>query len=206
MGEAVQSLRSLWYYHQDVYTFHTHFLNCSEHIYASKPSGWLILNRPVGVDADTAIQPGTQGCDAPEGSDCLRVITLLGTPALWWGGCLAMLAAAVLWVGGRDWRYGVAVVGTLSTWLPWLQYDDRPIFMFYAIITIPFMILAATLLMGRMLGTSTTPTPRRTLGVIVSGAFFVLVLLNFAWFWPIYTDQLLTHREWLDRIWFTRWI
>jgi hypothetical protein len=42
--------------------------------------------------------------------------------------------------------------------------------------------------------------------VIVSGAFFVLVLLNFAWFWPIYTDQLLTHREWLDRIWFTRWI
>ena len=28
IGEAWQSLRSLWYYHQDVYTFHTHFLNC----------------------------------------------------------------------------------------------------------------------------------------------------------------------------------
>jgi dolichyl-phosphate-mannose--protein O-mannosyl transferase len=206
LGEVTQSLRSLWYYHQDVYTFHTHFLNCSTHTYASKPSGWLLLNRPVGVDADTAIQPGQQGCDAPKGSDCLRVITLLGTPALWWGGCLAVLVAAALWVGARDWRYGVAVVGTLSTWLPWLQYDDRPIFGFYAIITIPFMILAITLLMGRMLGTSSTPTPRRTMGVIVSGAFFVLVLLNFAWFWPIYTDQLLTHREWLDRIWFTRWI
>ncbi len=60
--------------------------------------------------------------------------------------------------------------------------------------------------MGRLLGTSSAPTPRRTAGVIVSGAFFVLVLLNFAWFWPIYTDQLLTHKEWLDRIWFTRWI
>ena len=206
VGEVVQSLRSLWYYHQDVYTFHTHFLNCSTHTYASKPSGWLLLNRPVGVDADTGIKPGTQGCDAPKGSDCLRVITLLGTPALWWGGCLAVLVAAALWVGARDWRYGVAVVGTLSTWLPWLQYDDRPIFAFYAIITIPFMIMAITLLMGRLLGTSSTPTPRRTLGVIVSGACFVLVLLNFAWFWPIYTDQLLTHREWLDRIWFTRWI
>ena len=205
-AELVQSLRSLWYYHQDVYTFHTHFLNCSTHTYASKPRGWLILNRPVGVDAQTKIQPGSQGCDAPKGSDCLRVITLLGTPALWWGGCVAVIAAAVLWLGTRDWRYGVAVVGTLSTWLPWLQYDDRPIFSFYAIITIPFLVLAATLLMGRMLGSSSAPTPRRTAGVIVSGAFFVLVLLNFAWFWPIYTDQLLTHREWLDRIWFTRWI
>jgi len=166
----------------------------------------LILNRPVGVQADLGIKPGVDGCDAPAGSTCLRQELLLGTPALWWGGCLAVLVAAALWVGARDWRYGVAVVGTLSTWLPWLQYDDRPIFAFYAIITIPFMIMAITLLMGRMLGSSSTPTPRRTLGVIVSGAFFVLVLLNFAWFWPIYTDQLLTHREWLDRIWFTRWI
>jgi dolichyl-phosphate-mannose-protein mannosyltransferase len=206
LGEVTQSLRSLWYYHQDVYTFHTHFLNCSTHPYMSKPSGWLILNRPVGVDADTKIQPGSQGCDAPAGSDCLRVITLLGTPVLWWGGCLAVIAAAAMWVGTRDWRYGVAVVGTLSTWLPWLQYDDRPIFIFYAIITLPFMVMALTLLMGTLLGRSTEPTPRRTVGVIVSGTFFVLVLLNFAWFWPVYTDQLLTHREWLDRIWFSRWI
>ncbi len=206
LGEVTQSLRSLWYYHPDVYTFHTHFLTCSSHPYESKPSGWLLLNRPVGVDADTKIQPGSQGCDAPAGSDCLRVITLLGTPVLWWGGCLAVLAAAVLWLGTRDWRYGVAVVGTLATWLPWLQYDDRPIFLFYAIVTLPFMVLAVALLMGTLLGRTTAPTPRRTVGVIVSGAFFVLVLLNFAWFWPIYTDQLLTHREWLDRIWFSRWI
>jgi hypothetical protein len=32
------------------------------------------------------------------------------------------------------------------------------------------------------------------------------VLVNFAWFWPIYTDVLLTHSEWLQRIWFSRWI
>ena len=37
-------------------------------------------------------------------------------------------------------------------------------------------------------------------------AYLVLVLLNFAWFWPIWTNQLLTHGEWLDRIWFSRWI
>ena len=87
-----------------------------------------------------------------------------------------------------------------------MQYDDRPIFIFYAVTTIPFMVLAITVLMGRLLGTSSAPTPRRTAGVIVSGTFFVLVLLNFAWFWPVLTFDLLSHGEWLDRIWFSRWV
>jgi dolichyl-phosphate-mannose-protein mannosyltransferase len=206
LGEVTQSLRSLWYYHHDVYDFHTHFLNDSSHTYQSKPSGWLFLNRPVGVAADTDIKPGTQGCHAPEGSDCLRQVLLLGNPTIWWGGCVALLFAVVMWVGARDWRFGVAVVGTAATWLPWLQYDDRPIFLFYAIVTLPFVVLALTLTIGKLIGNARAPSPRRTLGVIVAGAYFVLALINFAWFWPIWTDQLLTHGEWLDRIWFSRWI
>ncbi|MSZ76211.1 MAG: phospholipid carrier-dependent glycosyltransferase [Actinobacteria bacterium] len=205
-GELVQSLRSLWSYHHDVYEFHTHFLNCAEHTYASQPSGWLLLNRPVGVAADTDIQPGTRGCDAPAGSDCLRQVLLIGTPMIWWGGIIALVFAALMWVGARDWRYGLAVVGTASTWLPWLLYDDRPIFLFYAVVTLPFIVLALTLAIGKLIGSSPEPSTRRTVGVIVSGSFVVLVLLNFAWFWPIFTNGLLTHSEWLDRIWFSRWI
>lgn len=204
LGEVTQSLRSLWHYHRDLYMFHTHFLNDSSHDYASKPSGWLLLNRPVGVAADTGIEPGTRGCDAPPGSTCLRQVLLLGTPTIWWAGCLAMLFGLAMWVGARDWRWGVAVVGTASTWLPWLQYDDRPIFSFYAVITLPFLVLALTLTIGTLIGVE--GRRRRTAGVVVSGAFLVLTLLNFAWFWPIWTNQLLTHQEWVNRIWFTRWI
>ena len=206
VGEVVQSLRSLAYYHRDVFLFHSHFLNDSEHTYASKPSGWLLLNRPVGVSADVDIKPGTQGCQAPPGSDCLRQVLLLGTPAIWWGGIVALLYAGVAWLGARDWRCGVAVVGATTTWLPWLAFDDRPIFSFYAVLTLPFLVLALTLAMGKLIGPSREPSPRRTRGVIVAGSFFVVVLLNFAWFWPIWTGQLLTHGEWLDRIWFERWI
>jgi dolichyl-phosphate-mannose-protein mannosyltransferase len=206
LAEVEQSLRSLWSYHRDVYTFHTHFLNCSTHTYASKPSGWLLLNRPVGVAADTGIEPGTRGCDAPADSDCLRQVLLIGTPTIWWGGILALLFAVVAWVGQRDWRFGVAVVGTASTWLPWLLYDDRPIFLFYMVVTLPFVVLALTLAMGRLIGPDREPTARRTFGVIVSGSFVVLTLLNFAWFWPIFTNGLLTHAEWLNRVWFSRWI
>jgi dolichyl-phosphate-mannose--protein O-mannosyl transferase len=206
LGELEQSLVSLAHYHRDVYMFHTHFLNDADHTYQSQPSGWLLLNRPVGVDADVDIQPGSQGCDAPAGSDCLRQVILLGTPALWWGGILALVYALLMWVGARDWRAGVAIVGTASTWLPWLQYDDRPIFIFYAVLTLPFIVLAITLALGHLVGRSRVPTPRRTTGVVVAGSFVVLVLVNFAWFWPIYTDGLLTHAEWLNRIWFDRWI
>ena len=205
-GELIQSLRSLWYYHQDVYTFHTHFLNCSTHHYESKPSGWLFINRPVGVAADTDIKPTDPGCDAPEGSFCYKQVLLIGTPVIWWGGAVALLFAGVMWVGTRDWRYGVITVGALSTWLPWLMYDDRPIFFFYAIATLPFLVLAITMAMGKLIGPSRLPSTRRTIGVVVSGSFFVLALLNFAWFYPILSNELLTRDQWLDRIWFSRWV
>ena len=206
LGEVTQSLRSLWYYHQDVYTFHSHFLNDSTHIYASKPSTWLVMGRPVGVDAQTDIQPGSQGCEAPTGSTCIRQVLLLGNPVIWWGGCLAMIASVLMWVGARDWRHGVAVVGLAATWLPWFLYDDRPIFVFYAITSLPFVVLSIVLAMGMLLGRSEAPSPRRTFGVVVAGSYTVLALIAFAWFWPVWTDVLLTKAEWDARIWFQRWI
>ncbi|MBZ5734650.1 phospholipid carrier-dependent glycosyltransferase [Nocardioides sp. TRM66260-LWL] len=206
LGEVVQSLRSLWYYHQDVYTFHTHFLDCATHSYASNPAGWLLLNRPVGVSADTGIQPGERGCTAAPGSDCLRQVLLIGTPAVWWGGIVALVYALLVWVGRRDWRFGLAVVGVASTWLPWLQYGDRPIFLYYLVATLPFVVLALTLGIGHLIGPDRRTTPRRTIGTILAGTYVVLVVANFAWFWPIFTDGLLTHAQWFDRIWFSRWI
>ena len=206
IGEVTQSLHSLWDYHQDVYTFHAHFLNDSTHVYASRPVGWLLMSRPVGVDAQLDIQPGSQGCDAPAGSTCLRQVLLLGNPLIWWAGTLALVFALVRWLGGRDWRFGVAVVGVASTWLPWLQYDDRPIFVFYAIACLPFLVLGLTLALGSIVGSSNVPTPRRTAGVVIAGSYVVMTVFAFAWFWPVWTDQLITHEEWLRRIWFTRWI
>ena len=206
LGEVTQSLRSLWYYHQDVYTFHSHFLDDSTHIYPPSRRRWLVMGRPVGVDAQTDIQPGSQGCEAPTGSTCIRQVLLLGNPVIWWGGCLAMIASVLMWVGARDWRHGVAVVGLAGTWLPWFLYDDRPIFVFYAITSLPFLVLSIVLAMGMLLGRSEVPSPRRTFGVVVAGSYTVLALIAFAWFWPVWTDVLLTKAEWDARIWFQRWI
>jgi dolichyl-phosphate-mannose-protein mannosyltransferase len=204
--ELVQSLRSLWHYHQDVYAFHTGFLNSSTHVYQSNPAGWLVLNRPVGVAVDNGIAPGDQGCAAAAGSTCIRQVLLLGNPVVWWFGSLAALWSAVAWVGKRDWRYGLVTLGVLSTWLPWLRYDQRPIFSYYAIATLPFLILGAVMLLGEVLGPADATVTRRAVGGIVAGSVVVLAIVTFAWFWPIWTDQLLTNREWLSRMWFRRWI
>lgn len=204
--ELFQSLRSLWNYHKDVYTFHTQFLNDAKHTYQSHPQGWLVLNRPVGVDAQLGIKPGSQGCHAPSDSTCLRQVLLLGTPALWWGGAVALLYSLYAWIGKRDWRFGVAVVGVLATWLPWIRYDQRPIFSYYAVATIPFTVIALTLCLGTMLGSASASYRRRAIGATFAGAFVLLVIINFAWFWPIYTDQLISTPHWLERIWFRIWI
>ena len=205
LGEVTQSLRSLWYYHQDVYTFHTHFLNDSTHPYASKPATWLLLGRPVGVSTTLDIQPGSQGCHAAADSHCLRQVILLGNPVVWWAGCVAMVASLALWLLGRDWRHGVAVVGLAASWLPWFSYDDRPVYSFYTIVALPFLILSIALCVGALMG----PAPhgrRRLVGVAVGGAVAVSTTAAFAFFWPVWTDQLLTHSQWLSRMWLSRWI
>jgi dolichyl-phosphate-mannose-protein mannosyltransferase len=158
------------------------------------------------VDAKLDIAPGSQGCDAPADSTCLRQVLLLGTPALWWGGVVALLYALFAWLGRRDWRFGLPVVGVLATWLPWLRYDDRPIFSYYAVVIVPFTVIAITLLLGVLVGGPRASYRRRMWGTAFAGAFVVLVMVNFAWFWPIYTDELITTPEWLERIWFRAWI
>jgi dolichyl-phosphate-mannose--protein O-mannosyl transferase len=43
-------------------------------------------------------------------------------------------------------------------------------------------------------------------GTAVAGAFVILVVLNFAYIWPILTDKVMPHADWLSRMWFSKWI
>ena len=94
---------------------------------------------------------------------------LLGNPVVWWFGAVAAIWSVVAWVGRRDWRYGLVVIGIAVTWLPWLRYDDRPIFSYYAIVILPFLILGATMLLGEMLGRADASAVRRAVGAAAVG-------------------------------------
>jgi dolichyl-phosphate-mannose-protein mannosyltransferase len=201
-----QGLRSLWHYHHDVWAFHTVGLDDATHSYQSAPQSWLVMHRPVVVATELDIRPGVQGCEAPSDSTCIREVILLGTPILWWGGVVALIHAVHGWLARRDWRYGVVLVGLLTTWVPFFRQADRPIFSFYAVATLPFIIIAICLLLGRLIGPANASSRRRVLGTVTAGTFVVLVVLHFAWLWPVYTFDLLTTPDWLDRIWFRSWI
>ena len=197
-------LASLLHYQYDIWNFHTgDFINQAQHTYRADPGGWLIVARPIGIDAVNNIKPGTDGCLGPD--NCIRVISGVGTPALWWVAVFALVAAAILWVGGRDWRFGIPVVGVLSSWLPWFAFQSRPLFFFYAIAIIPFSVMAIALCAGRILGDARSGD-RRMVGAIVVGAFVALVAANFAYVYPILTDELLLYPQWLSRMWFRSWI
>ncbi len=197
-------LASLLHYTKDIYAFHTgSFIDSQTHTYNANPWGWLILARPIGIDAVNGIKPGTDGCAGPD--NCLRVISGIGTPALWWGAVFALIAAAILWIGGRDWRFGIPIVGVLSGWLPWFQYTARPLFFFYAIVIIPFSVMAVAMGLGLLIGRARSDH-RRLIGGVVAGVFVALVGANFAYLYPILTDQLLPYPKWLSRMWFKSWI
>lgn len=194
--------QGLWNYHKQIYDFHTgDFIRDQTHTYQADPIGWLIIGRPIGIDAVNDIKPGTDGCPGPQ--ECIRVISALGTPVLWWAGVAALVAAVVLWIGNQDWRFGVPVVGVASVWLPWFPQADRPLFYFYAICIIPFTVIAVALVLGKLIGEGTRTS---RVGLILSGAFVALVVLNFGFFHPIWTDDLLSHSAWQARMWFERWI
>lgn len=195
------AIASLFAFHREIYQFHTgDYINAATHPYAADPWGWLVLLRPLALDAVNDIQPGTQGC--PAGTEtCLQVMTALGTPVLWWGAAVALAAAILFWIGLRDWRFSVPVVGALSMWLPWFQYTDRPLFYFYAICIVPFTVTALALFLGKILGPARAGR-RRAIGAVIVGAYVALVVLNFAFFWPIYTDEVMLWSHWWQRMWF----
>ena len=175
------------------------------HPYASSPRGWLLDSRPVGVDLQNDIAPGEDGCQTPPGETCLRQVLALGNPAVWWLGAAALLVSLWRWVARRDWRFGVPLVAVASGWLPWFRWDDRDLFLFYAVAFIPFTCAALAMVMGVLLGLDGTGARRRGWGAAMVGLALAAVVACFAFFWPIWTDQLITNAEWQQRIWFDRW-
>ncbi|MFF3533180.1 dolichyl-phosphate-mannose--protein mannosyltransferase [Streptomyces sp. NPDC002466] len=213
-------LRSLWHYEYQVYEFHVNLT--SGHTYQSNPWSWIVLGRPVSYFWEE--QPG---CTASGSGKCAREVLAIGTPLLWWAACFALAYVLWRWFFRRDWRAGAIVCGVAAGWLPWFFYQERTIFLFYAVVFVPFLCLAVTMMIGAMLGpgagavsdlTGSGPVKavpagddpamerRRTLGAIGAGVLVLLIIWNFIYFWPIYTGAPIPDGSWRDRMWLDTWI
>ncbi|MFH9470557.1 dolichyl-phosphate-mannose--protein mannosyltransferase [Streptomyces clavifer] len=207
-------LRSLWHYEHQVYEFHIGLT--SGHTYESNPWSWIVLGRPVSYFYEEEA-----GCTASATGKCAREVLAIGTPLLWWAGCVALLYVLWRWFFRRDWRAGAIACGVAAGWVPWFFYQERTIFLFYAVVFVPFLCLAVTMLIGALLGPAagrgtehepglSTGDPagerRRTVGAVAAGVLVLLIVWNFVYFWPIYTGTSLPEDAWRDRMWLDTWV
>lgn len=201
-----QALGSLWHYHQEIYNFHTgQWIADQSHIYQSHPFQWLVMGRVIGIDAVNGLPANTEGCTAQAGDSCLRVISGMGTPFLWWFALAAVIAGFAYWWFGRDQRFAFPLLAASATWLMWLPNAERPLFFFYAIMLIPFNATVLAMVCGKILGPADGGR-RRRIGAVIVGTMVLIIVANFWFIYPILTDQLMTRTAWSLRMWFKSWI
>jgi dolichyl-phosphate-mannose--protein O-mannosyl transferase len=192
------AVRSWWHYHYEMWHFHQTLT--AKHPYQSHPLSWPFLGRPVSYYYPPGIGLGRYGCTA---QSCSREVLAIGTPAIWWAMVPACLALVARWVARRDWRAGALALMIAVPVLAWVPSDlkGRTMFLFYALPAIPFLCLGLALICGWALNAR-----HRTGGAIGVGIYVSVVVVNFAWLYPVLAAVTLSYPDWYDRMWFRSWI
>lgn len=172
------------------------------HPYQSNPWSWVIQGRPTLFFAEYP-KSGEQGCTVDL---CARIITSVGTPTIWWAATISLAVLAFMWAFARDWRAGAILAGYAGGYLPWFLLGDRTIYAFYAVSFVPWVVLGVTYVIGMVLGPAGASSERRQVGVLAVGSYLVLTVLLFAYFYPIWTAQVVPHSFWFLHMWFPSWV
>jgi dolichyl-phosphate-mannose-protein mannosyltransferase len=175
--------------------------------YVSYPWTWIVLGRPVSMFSK-CLPPGVNKCGSVGWSTEQEVLAI-GTPAIWWASILALIFCVAWWASRRDWRAGAILVGVAGGWLPWFFFawhNQRTEYYFYAIVFVPYLVMALTLCLGLIIGPAAAPAGRRATGAIVAGGYLLLTLANFAYLYPVLAAQVIPYSAWFQRMWFHSWI
>ena len=187
-----------WFnYHFEMLNFHTG-LN-EKHPYEANPWSWLVMGRPTSFFYDSPADCGA--------NNCAREVLALGTPLLWWIGTIAIAVVIGYWIKSLinrsvDPAAQIVSIGIVAGYLPWFAMQQRTMFSFYAIVIVPFMVLAIVYCAKLLLDSGLKPLVSQT----IVGGLFVLVLVCFIYFMPLYTGQTITYDQWKMRMWFESWI
>ncbi len=197
----LEALASLVDYHSRMMNFHSGLT--SDHSYISEPWEWLVMRTPVMFHYDGE----AVGCDT---GNCVTSVVSIGTPIVWWVSLIALVVMLGWWITFRDWRAGAVLIGVGAGWLPWFAFPERPMFLFYALPLLPFLVLGIVLMLGLVMGAG-QDSPRfapymRALGGVVFGVVLLLIIAHFTYFYPVLAAYPLDESIWRERLWFDVWI
>ncbi len=199
-GWLPNAVRSLAHYHLEAYKFHQGL--SSDHPYEASAWSWLVMGRPTSFFYESPKQ-GSPGCDF---SNCTTAILSVGNPLIWWSAAVSLGILLFWWAGRRDWRAGAVLAGVAAGYLPWFLYPERTTFFFYAVSFEPFLVLALVYCLGLVLGQRSDPLWRRRSGFYLVALFVVAAVLVSAFFYPVWTAEVIPYQEWRFRMWMPSWI
>jgi dolichyl-phosphate-mannose-protein mannosyltransferase len=201
---VISALYSLFEYHKVAIQFGVGLK--TPHPYQSQPWDWLLMTRPVAYfyECYTGPVPGpSHYCPSKySGQEWSQEVLAIGTPAIWWGAILALIVCLGWWLLHRDWRAGAVLCGVIAGWLPWFPLVSRTKFFYYALEFEPFLILAITLCLGLIIGQASASLTRRAVGAGLAGAYLLIVLLMFRYFYPILAGKVIPYSDWYAHMWY----
>jgi len=193
------AIQSFVHYQTSVYNYHVGEMR--PHNYQANPLTWLLMVRPTSMYYEGS-ERGQNGCLADL---CGASITGIANPLIWWAATAAIVYLAYRLVRYREWRVGLILMAFGAGYLPWLLYTERTVFQFYTIAFEPFMILALTFAIGRILGTRDDPAWFRERGFVVVGFYLALVVAVSVYFWPLWTGVQLDYYFLASHWWLPTW-
>ena len=205
---VLSALYSLYEYHVQMLQFSVGL--STRHPYESQPWDWPVLSRPVAYFYQCYTTPFASAAHvcptAYRGPEWSQEVLAIGTPAIWWASIPALAFCLVWWLLHRDWRAGATVLAVSAGWLTWFPFVSRTKFYYYATQFEPFLILAIVLCLGLIIGSARASVARRSIGAAVTGAYLLVVLLNFFYLYPILAGKVIPYTAWLSRMWYHGWI
>jgi len=193
------SLQSLWHFEVLVYQYNVGEMR--PHAYQANPLSWLLMIRPTSMYYQSS-SFGQNGCAV---DSCGVSITGIANPLIWWAATAAAFYLTYRLARYREWRVGLILAGLAAGYLPWLLYLNRTVFQFYTIAFEPYLILALTLVIGMILGTSRDPRDVRTRRLRLVSIYFALVLVISAFYYPLWAGIQLDYWAIAAHWWLPTW-
>jgi dolichyl-phosphate-mannose-protein mannosyltransferase len=189
----VDWFNSLLYYHTEQLKFHT---NLTEpHTYESSPLSWILQLRPTSFYYENPA--GLCGAEI-----CSSEVLALGNPIIWWSAAVAMIYLVWLAIQHKDWKAMAILVAMAAGWAPWFLFSDRPTFIFYTVVFVPFLVMALAYALGKVMNQA---LKNKALFLFLAFYLIIIVLASF-WFLPIWNAEIMTYDQWYMRMWFQSWI
>ena len=185
-------------YQSTMFNYHSKLV--AEHDFASTWYEWPLVSRPIWYF----------GGESADGS--YSTISSMGNPLLWWSFLPAAVFAVRQWFKERELACGVALVGFLSVYLPWVLVP-RLTFIYHYFTAVPFLLVALLAAFGYMSrqekGRLTQPVALGPVQVkpvqLALGLLAAASLVLFAIYFPVISGAGTT-REYVDSLeLFTSW-